>query len=72
MSDAPGDGARPLWHGRFGAAPADELLAFTESLSFDRRLAPDDIAGSRAHVRMLVAVGLLATAEGDEIGRAHV
>ncbi len=39
-----------LWHGRFADGPADELLAFTESLSFDRRLAPDDLAGSRAHV----------------------
>ena len=44
-----------LWHGRFADGPADELLAFTESLSFDRRLAPDDLAGSRAHVAMLGA-----------------
>ena len=43
--------ARPLWHGRFGEGPADELLAFTVSLPFDRRLAADDLAGSRAHVR---------------------
>ena len=48
-----------LWHGRFADGPADELLAFTESLSFDRRLAPDDLAGSRAHVAMLARVGLL-------------
>ena len=34
-----------LWHGRFASGPADELLAFTVSLSFDQRLAPDDIAG---------------------------
>ena len=40
-----------LWHGRFEGGPADELLAFTVSLAFDRRLAADDIAGSRAHVR---------------------
>jgi argininosuccinate lyase len=43
-----------LWHGRFADGPSDELMAFTESLSFDRRLWPDDIAGSRAHVRGLV------------------
>jgi argininosuccinate lyase len=43
-----------LWQGRFGdATPAEELLAFTESLSFDRRLALDDLSGSRAHVRGL-------------------
>jgi argininosuccinate lyase len=52
-----------LWHGRFAEGPADELLAFTESLSFDRRLAPDDLAGSRAHVTMLAQVGLLTEEE---------
>lgn len=52
-----------LWHGRFGSGPADELLAYTVSLPFDRRLARDDIAGSRAHVRMLGRVGLLDDSE---------
>ncbi|MFM8972016.1 MAG: argininosuccinate lyase [Actinomycetota bacterium] len=66
MSDADG-AARPLWHGRFGTAPADEMLAFTESLSFDRRLSPDDLDGSRAHVRMLVAVGVLTESEGTAV-----
>jgi argininosuccinate lyase len=59
-----------LWHGRFGAPPADELLQFTASLSFDRRLAPDDLRGSRAHVAMLAAVGLIDDAERQEIERA--
>ena len=48
-----------LWAGRFGGGPADALLAFTASLDVDRRLAVDDIAGSRAHVRGLERVGLL-------------
>ena len=52
-----------LWHGRFGQGPADELMAFTSSLSFDRRLATDDIAGSRAHAQMLAEVGLLQREE---------
>jgi argininosuccinate lyase len=56
--------ARPLWHGRFGEEPADALLAFTTSLDFDRRLAVDDIVGSRAHVAMLGRAGLLS---GDEV-----
>jgi argininosuccinate lyase len=60
---------RHLWHGRFAAGPSDELVAFTESLSFDRRLAPDDIAGSRAHVTMLARVGLLS-AEDAAVLRA--
>jgi argininosuccinate lyase len=54
---------RPLWHGRFADGPSEELLRFTASLSFDRRLATDDIAGSRAHVRMLARVGLLTPDE---------
>jgi argininosuccinate lyase len=53
-----------LWHGRFGRGPADELMAYTASLPFDRRLAADDIAGSRAHVRGLHKVGLL---DDDEL-----
>ena len=56
-----------LWHGRFDADPADELMAYTASIGFDVRLAPDDIAGSRAHARMLGRVGLLAEAEVGEV-----
>jgi argininosuccinate lyase len=55
-----------LWQGRFGdEGPAEELLAFTVSLPFDRRLAADDLDGSRAHVRGLARVGLLSP---DEAG----
>jgi argininosuccinate lyase len=50
---------RTLWHGRFERAPADELLAYTASLPFDRRLWPQDIRGSQAHVRGLGRAGLL-------------
>ncbi len=52
-----------LWHGRFQSGPAEELLAFTVSLPFDRRLATDDIDGSRAHVRGLGRAGILCEAE---------
>jgi argininosuccinate lyase len=58
-----GPAGQPLWHGRFADGPSDELLAFTVSLGFDRRLASDDLEGSRAHVRMLGAVGLLDDAD---------
>ena len=55
-----------LWQGRLGdGEQSEELFAFTESLSFDRRLAPDDIACSRAHVLGLQRVGLLSK---DEAG----
>jgi argininosuccinate lyase len=62
--------ARPLWHGRLGDEPADELVAFTSSLAFDRRLAGDDITGSRAHVTMLARVGLLTDEEADAVTTA--
>jgi argininosuccinate lyase len=65
-----------LWHGRFGDGPADELIAFTESLPFDRRLGPDDVTGSRAHVAMLARVGLLTNEEAAlvtaALGRVEV
>jgi argininosuccinate lyase len=48
-----------LWEGRLGGSTADEVLAFTVSLPFDRRLAGDDLVGSRAHVRGLARVGLV-------------
>ncbi|HEY4331028.1 MAG TPA: argininosuccinate lyase [Ilumatobacteraceae bacterium] len=58
---------KTLWHGRFEGGPAAELMAFTESLSFDQRLWPDDIEGSRAHVRGLARVGLISSAESTTI-----
>ena len=54
-----------LYKGRFESGPAPELLAFTNSLHFDRRLAADDLVGSRAHVRGLVRAGVL---DGGEAG----
>jgi argininosuccinate lyase len=62
--------ARPLWHGRFAEEPADELLAFTSSLHVDRRLAADDIAGSRAHAAMLARAGLLTAEEAGAVTAA--
>jgi argininosuccinate lyase len=54
-----------LWHGRFAGGQADELLAFTVSLPFDRRLAADDLDCSRAHVRGLARSKILSE---DEAG----
>jgi argininosuccinate lyase len=52
-----------LWHGRLGDSMADEVAAFTVSLSFDRTFAEDDLEGSRAHVRGLGRHGILTAAE---------
>src|SRR5690606_4229938 len=42
-----------LWGGRFSGGPADALARLSVSVQFDWRLAPYDIAGSRAHARVL-------------------
>jgi argininosuccinate lyase len=52
-----------LWAGRLEGGPAAELWAFTASLDVDRRMAADDVAGSRAHVRGLARAGLLSEEE---------
>jgi argininosuccinate lyase len=52
-----------LWGGRFSGAPADALAALSVSTHFDWRLARYDIAGSRAHARVLHTAGLLTAAE---------
>ena len=52
-----------LWGGRFAGGPADALAALSKSTHFDWRLAGYDIAGSRAHARVLHTAGLLNDAE---------
>ncbi len=52
-----------LWGGRFTGGPADALAALSRSTHFDWRLARHDLAGSRAHARVLHAAGLLDDAE---------
>lgn len=62
--------SKTLWHGRFSAGPADELMAYTASLPFDRRLWLDDINCSRAHVKGLAHVAILTVSERDSILQA--
>ncbi|MDT0306010.1 argininosuccinate lyase [Streptomyces sp. DSM 44917] len=56
------DGLR-LWGGRFAHGPAEALERLSASVHFDWRLAPYDIAGSRAHARVLRRAGLLTEEE---------
>jgi argininosuccinate lyase len=51
------------WGGCFSAGPAEVVQRFTESVSFDHRLAPYDIRGSVAHAKMLAKIGVLTRAE---------
>jgi argininosuccinate lyase len=69
---APRFGAAPasnakLWGGRFFEATDALVEAFTESVSFDRRLWRQDIDGSQAHARMLGRVKVLTAAEVEAI-----
>src|SRR3954451_5183481 len=52
-----------LWGGRFASGPAEAMAALSASTHFDWRLAPYDIAGSRAHARVLSKAGLLTEDE---------
>ncbi|MEX5255661.1 argininosuccinate lyase [Kocuria arenosa] len=63
QQDKHGTNEGALWGGRFAGGPADALAALSKSTDFDWRLAPYDIAGSRAHARVLHAAGLLSADE---------
>ena len=56
-----------MWGGRFEGGPAAAMQDITPSIDFDKRLASQDIAGSRAHVRMLAAQKIIRSADRDAI-----
>ncbi len=58
-----GTNSGALWGGRFAGGPSEALAALSKSTQFDWRLAPYDIAGSRAHARVLNKAGLLTDTE---------
>ena len=57
------NGTSHLWGGRFSEATDAFVQRFTASHEFDRQLADQDIAGSKAHAQMLNAVGVLTEDE---------
>jgi argininosuccinate lyase len=50
-----------MWGGRFATRPADLMQAINVSIGFDRRLADQDLAGSRAHAAMLRMQGVITS-----------
>lgn len=58
-----------LWGGRFTKTTDQLVEEFTSSISFDRRLYRQDIAGSIAHARMLGRQGIITPAEAETIIR---
>ena len=58
-----------MWGGRFDSGPAAIMGEITPSIDFDKRLAGEDLAGSKAHVRMLAVEGIISKDDGQAILR---
>jgi argininosuccinate lyase len=56
-----------MWGGRFERGPSDIMEEINASIEFDKRLAEEDLAGSRAHAAMLAARGIITQADADAI-----
>lgn len=56
-----------MWGGRFAAGPDAIMEAINASISFDQRMAAQDIAGSRAHAEMLASVGIISDSDAAVI-----
>jgi len=56
-----------MWGGRFGSGPDAIMEAINASIDFDRRLAKQDIDGSRAHAAMLAARGIITGKDAEAI-----
>jgi argininosuccinate lyase len=56
-----------MWGGRFSVGPAEIMQEINASIDFDRKLAQQDIAGSKAHVAMLARQGVVEAADADAI-----
>ena len=56
-----------MWGGRFADGPDAIMEAINASISFDQRMARQDIAGSRAHAAMLAAQGVITDTDAKAI-----
>ncbi|WP_432544552.1 argininosuccinate lyase [Kineococcus sp. SYSU DK002] len=65
--NSPQQGEKGLWGARFATGPAEAMAALSKSTHFDFRLARYDLAGSRAHARVLRTAGLLDEATLDAL-----
>ena len=61
------DSANKMWGGRFAAGPDAIMEAINASIGFDKRLARQDIDGSRAHAAMLAATGIITDSDASAI-----
>ncbi|WP_333683874.1 argininosuccinate lyase [Pontibaca methylaminivorans] len=56
-----------MWGGRFAAGPDAIMEKINASIDYDRRMAAQDIAGSKAHAAMLAATGIISDSDADAI-----
>ena len=56
-----------MWGGRFAAGPDAIMEAINASIGFDKRMAAQDIAGSRAHAAMLATTGIITDSDAEAI-----
>ena len=59
--------ANKMWGGRFETGPAAIMREITPSIDFDKRLWAEDLAGSKAHVRMLASEGIVSKEDAGAI-----
>ena len=57
-----------MWGGRFAEGPAAVMREINASIPFDKRMWRQDVAGSRAHVAMLGAQGIVSATDASAIG----
>ena len=70
MTDKPAKApSNAMWGGRFAMSPAEIMQEINVSIDFDKRLAPQDIRGSKAHAAMLADAGILTKADAKEIAK---
>ncbi|PWI57646.1 argininosuccinate lyase [Sulfoacidibacillus thermotolerans] len=62
-----GKQSNAMWGGRFTKQPDELVEAFGASIAFDQRLAFYDIAGSKAHIRMLAKQQVVTEQEAQMI-----
>ena len=66
-SNSKSSNANTMWGGRFAAGPDAIMEAINASIGFDKRMAAQDIEGSRAHAAMLAATGIITDKDADVI-----
>ena len=61
-----------MWGGLYQSGPAEIMEEINASIDFDKALAPQDVAGSLAHVAMLRQTGIVEPADADAIARGLI